>query len=141
MLWGSSGLPLAALGSLHDSALPSSPWGITWAWVRSRGQRHRYGARPELPRALAGVCVLPRGRSRAWDPTQGTGDSQGLPFHPPSPGRKGLFPGGSSSARSQQGPSPPPGSPRYTLALEFSGFSLQRQPWASCISSSLTTWG
>uniref|UniRef100_A0A8C9N9T9 Leukotriene C4 synthase n=1 Tax=Serinus canaria TaxID=9135 RepID=A0A8C9N9T9_SERCA len=32
-------------------------------------------------------------------------------------------------------------SPRYTSALEFSGFSLQCQPWASCISSSLTMWG
>ncbi|XP_068018676.1 leukotriene C4 synthase-like isoform X2 [Melanerpes formicivorus] len=32
------------------------------------------------------------------------------------------------------------GLPRCTSALEFSGSSSQRQPWASRVSSSLTTW-
>lgn len=77
MLWGSSGLPLTASGSLHDGALPSSPQGVTWAGVRGWGQRHRYGARLELPRALAGACVVPRGGSRAQGPCRGQGTARG----------------------------------------------------------------
>lgn len=66
------------------------------------------------------------------------GDSQGLPFHPILQGGRGCPQMGISVSAAA---SLPPDSPPYTSALEFSGFSWQCQPWASCISSSLTMWG